>query len=69
LHGSHRGRATRYEHAFALARVEQAARDELVVGDLNGVLGEAELLLEDAHGREARPSGQAAGGDVLDQGS
>jgi hypothetical protein len=54
----------RHEHPLALPRLQQPARDQLVVGGLHGVLREPELLLEHAHRRHAAPGGQAAGADL-----
>jgi len=54
------GVAASYEDAFALARLERAASDELVVGGLHRVLGETELALERAHRRQAAARGEPA---------
>ena len=57
-------RRREHEHALAFTRFDEAARDELVVGGLRGVLREAELLLERAHRRESRARGQCTALDV-----
>jgi hypothetical protein len=68
-HAHHRARRRKtrgrqYEHALALARFDQAARDQLVVRGLRRVLRESELFLERAHRRQPAAGGQCARGDL-----
>ena len=53
-----------HEHAFALARLDEAARDQLVVRGLCGVLRETELFFERAYRRQPATSRECTSGDL-----